>query len=143
MKRTATAKWQGNLKQGQGMLTTESASLSNSPYSCAKRFENEGGTNPEELIAAAHAGCFAMAMSAELEKMNLKGSIDVEAEVVLDKISNEWAIPEVHLKMSANVPGASANQIDEAANRAKNNCPVSKLLKANITLESDKLSQSA
>lgn len=142
MKRTASAKWQGNLKRGSGILNTESGALAGRSYSFGKRFENERGTNPEELIGAAHAGCFAMAMSAEIEKLGfLAESIDVQAEVFLENRANQWLIPEIHLQVSANVPNASTQQIQEAAEIAKDNCPVSKLLKAHITLEMRRASQ--
>jgi osmotically inducible protein OsmC len=136
MKRSASAHWRGNLRQGQGIINTESGSLSDLSYSFTKRFGDEVGTNPEELIAAAHSSCFAMAISAELEKRNLKAdSIDVQANVSLEKEGEGWSIPAVHLQVSASVPGASQDQVREAAETAKANCPVSKLLKANITLE--------
>lgn len=144
MKRTATAKWRGNLKQGKGLLTTESGTLSAVSYSFGKRFENERGTNPEELIAAAHSGCFAMAFSGELEGRGFTAeTIDVQAEVFLERTSHEWGIPEIRLIVSANVPNASSQQIEQAAHMAKNNCPVSKLLKANITLEMRQTSQAS
>ena len=139
MKRSATSHWQGTLKQGQGTLSTESGVLNEVPYSFAKRFENERGTNPEELIGAAHSGCFAMALSGELEKKNLKAeTIDVKAQVTLENLT----ISAVHLSVTLNVPGANKNQIDEAAQIAKKNCPVSRLLKAEITMEVDHLSSS-
>jgi osmotically inducible protein OsmC len=146
MKRTSAAKWRGNLKEGRGLLSTESGSLLNTPYSWAKRFGSESGTNPEELIGAAHAGCFAMQMSAELEKMGLKADfIDVRADVSLEKGADGWGIPRIHLEVEANVPGASESQINQAANSAKVNCPVGKLLKAEISMDAhmDKHHESA
>jgi osmotically inducible protein OsmC len=135
MKRTATATWQGNLKQGSGNISTESGSL-NTAYTFGKRFGNDEGTNPEELIAAAHAGCFAMAMSSELEKKGLIAkSIHVRAQVHLEKLSNEWTIPEIHLQVTANVLSGTSTQVEDAAKEAKSNCPISKLLKTNIILE--------
>lgn len=136
MKRSATSHWQGNLKQGNGTLSTESGVLDKVPYSFAKRFENEPGTNPEELIGAAHSGCFTMALAGELEKKNLIAeTIDVQAQVTLDNLK----ISAVHLSVTLNVPGANRNQIDEVTQIAKNNCPVSRLLKAEITMEVDHL----
>lgn len=137
MKRSASAQWRGDLKTGQGFLSTESDSLSNSPYSFAKRFtDDERGTNPEELIGAAHSGCFAMAFAGELGKQDLHPElIDVKAEVSLEKINEEWTISSVHLLVRASVPNASYQQVNEAAQSAKLNCPVSKLLKANITMD--------
>lgn len=137
MKRSASAQWRGDLKTGQGFLSTESESLSNSPYSFAKRFtDDERGTNPEELIGAAHSGCFAMAFAGELGKQDLHPElIDVKAEVSLEKINEEWTIASVHLLVRASVPNASYQQVNEAAQSAKLNCPVSKLLKANITMD--------
>lgn len=136
MKRFASAQWRGDLKTGQGFLSTESESLSNSPYSFTKRFGDERGTNPEELIGAAHSGCFAMAFAGELAQKNLHPElIDVKAEVSLEKIGDGWGIPSVHLFVRASVPDASYQQVNEVAQSAKLNCPVSKLLKANITMD--------
>ncbi len=140
MKRSATSHWQGNLKQGNGTLSTESGVLDKVPYSFAKRFENERGTNPEELIGAAHSGCFAMALAGEFEKKKLRAeSIDVRAEVTLEDLK----ISAVHLSVTLNVPDANKNQIEEATQIAKNNCPVSRLLKAEITMEVDLLSSAS
>lgn len=136
MKRSAKAQWKGNLKQGQGYIDTESGVLSHQSYSFIKRFGDEKGTNPEELIAAAHASCFSMAFAAELEKRQLTAeSIEVQAIVHLENISNSWSISEVNLHVKANVPSASAYKVEDAANIAKVNCPVSKLLRAQITLD--------
>ena len=136
MKRSASAEWRGDLRQGRGIINSESGSLLDLSYSFAKRFGDESGTNPEELIAAAHASCFAMAVSAELEKKNLKPStIDVKANVSLEKAGEGWEIPAVHLQVWADVPGADTKLVEEAANIAKANCPVSKLLKAKITMD--------
>lgn len=135
MERYASAQWRGNLKQGMGFITTESGCLSNLPYSFLKRFGNEPGSNPEELIAAAHSACFAMAMSAELEKKKLKPeNIDVKANVTIEQIGEGWEISKIKLDVTANVPGASREQVEEVANSAKINCPVSKLLKADISM---------
>ncbi len=136
MKRKAYAQWRGDLKNGTGYLSTESGTLSNTPYSFSKRFGDEAGTNPEELIGAAHAGCFSMAFSGELQKKNFTPDlIDVKAEVSLEKIGEAWGIPAVNLIVKASVPGADRSTVEEAAQIAKANCPVSKLLKANITLD--------
>lgn len=142
MKRSASAEWRGDLQQGHGIINSESGSLLDLSYSFTKRFGDERGTNPEELIAAAHASCFAMAVSAELQKRNLKPSaIDVKANVSLEKAGDSWEIPAVHLQVWADVPGADAAQVEEAANVAKTNCPVSKLLKAKISMDFNFISQ--
>ncbi|HKF42042.1 MAG TPA: OsmC family protein [Thermoanaerobaculia bacterium] len=136
MKRKASAEWQGDLKGGKGRISTDSSVLSGTPYSFTTRFENEKGTNPEELIAAAHAGCFSMALSAELGKANLKpDSIRTTATVSLDKLDSGWTVTESHLEVSAKVPGASREAFLTAARAAETGCPISKLLKARITLD--------
>jgi len=135
MKRQATAQWQGDLKTGKGSLTTDSGVLSKTPYSFSTRFEGEKGTNPEELIAAAHAGCFTMALSAELGKAGLTAqSLRTTAAVSLEKNGGGWGVTESHLELVANVPGASQEAFKAAAETAKANCPISKLLNARITL---------
>jgi lipoyl-dependent peroxiredoxin len=136
MKRKASAEWQGDLKSGKGRISTDSSVLSGAPYSFTTRFENEKGTNPEELIAAAHAGCFSMALSAELGKANLKpDSIRTTATVSLDKLDSGWTVTESHLEVSARVPGASQEAFLTAARAAETGCPISRLLKAKITLD--------
>ena len=136
MKRKATAEWRGDLKTGRGMLTTESGVLHDARYSFTTRFEGEKGTNPEELVAAAHAGCFAMALSAELGKASLTAeSLRVTATVSLEKDAGGWSITESNLELVARVPGATAEAFRTAADSAKANCPLSKLLKAKITLD--------
>jgi lipoyl-dependent peroxiredoxin len=141
MKRTATAAWSGGLKDGKGSLTTESGVLSNTPYSFTTRFENERGTNPEELIAAAHAGCFTMALSGQLGAANLTAeSLETKASVTMEKLDTGWTITAVHLDLTAKVPGATQAAFDTAANNAKAGCPVSKLLNARITLASKLIS---
>lgn len=136
MKRNASAIWQGPLKNGNGKLTTDSQVLSGIPYSFKTRFENEKGTNPEELVGAAHAGCFSMALSGELEKMQLTpDSIETRASVNLEKLAEGWAVTGIHLQVSARVPGASQSDFQKAAEIAKANCPISKLLKAEITMD--------
>ncbi|MGO9546714.1 MAG: OsmC family protein [Rhodomicrobium sp.] len=136
MKRSASAVWSGGLKNGKGTISTESGVLSETPYSFRTRFEGEKGTNPEELIGAAHAGCFSMALSVELEKAGLTAErIATKADVTLEQKDGGFAIPAVHLTLRAKVPGASQAAFESAANSAKAGCPVSKLLKAEITLD--------
>jgi lipoyl-dependent peroxiredoxin len=135
MQRTATAVWNGGLKDGNGKITTQSSVLSDAPYSFVTRFENQKGTNPEELIAAAHAGCFTMALSAQLGTLNFTPqSLRTTAAVTLEKLDAGWTISKVHLDVAARVPGISASAFDSAALSAKANCPVSRLLKAEITM---------
>lgn len=135
MERFASSQWRGNLKQGTGFITSESGVLSKLPYSFLKRFGEEPGTNPEELIASAHSACFAMAMSGELEKMNLKAeTIDAKSVVTLERTGDSWGIPRIKLDVTASVPGATFEQVEQAAQTAKANCPISKLLRAEITL---------
>ena len=135
MKRKASAEWRGDLKSGKGALSSESGVLKDTPYSFSTRFESERGTNPEELVAAAHAGCFAMALSAELGKANLTAeSLKVSAVVSLEKDAAGWSITESNLDLVGKVPGASNDAFQKAAETAKANCPLSKLLKAKITL---------
>lgn len=136
MKRSAKALWQGNLKEGKGTLDSQSGALSSLNYSFAKRFGDERGTNPEELIAAAHAGCFAMAFSAELEKNKMiPDSINVEAQVNLEKLADGFSINKINLVVNAVVPGADEAKVRSCAEEAKANCPVSKLLNADITMD--------
>ena len=136
MKRKASAVWRGGLKDGKGSLLTESGALRDTQYSFGTRFENGIGTNPEELIAAAHAGCFAMAFSAELGKAGITpDSIAVTATVSLDKTNAGWTVTASHLDVTAKVPGADRNQVLGIANVAKLGCPISRLLKANITMD--------
>ncbi|HCP28654.1 OsmC family protein [Pseudomonas fulva] len=136
MKKTASAIWEGGLKDGKGQISTESGALKNNPYGFNTRFEDTPGTNPEELIGAAHAGCFSMALSMMLGEAKLTPErIDTAAEVTLDKQSDGFAITAVHLVLRAKVPGASEEQFQEIANKAKQGCPVSKVLNANITLD--------
>ena len=136
MKRKASAVWEGGLKDGKGKLTTASGVLSNTQYSFATRFEDGIGTNPEELIAAAHAGCFSMALSAQLDSAGKKAeSIQTEATVTLDKTDAGFTITAVHLKVRAKVPGASPPDFQTAAENAKKGCPVSRVLNAQITME--------
>lgn len=135
MKRRASAVWSGELKTGKGSISTESGSLSNTPYSFTTRFESGVGTNPEELIAAAHAGCFSMALSAQLGSVSLKPeTIETSATVTMDKLEKGWTVTDVHLEVKANVPGADPVTFNKAANDAKAGCPISRLLNAKITM---------
>jgi lipoyl-dependent peroxiredoxin len=128
--------WNGDLKGGKGTISTDSGVLSNTQYSFATRFENGAGTNPEELIAAAHAGCFSMALSAQLAEAGLVAqSIQTKATVTLEKSDGGFAITEVHLALTAKIPGADQQAFETAAENAKSGCPVSKLLNAKITLD--------
>ena len=136
MKRTASAVWLGNLKQGSGTVSTGNGALKNTPYSFSSRFENGAGTNPEELIAAAHAGCFTMATSASLGRAGLTPErLSTEATLTLEQVQGSWTITTIHLQLTGRVPGISQAKFAEIAADAKANCPVSRLLKAEITLD--------
>jgi osmotically inducible protein OsmC len=136
MKRSASAVWTGDLRSGKGTISTESGVLSETPYSFKTRFEQGTGTNPEELIGAAHAGCFSMALSVELQKAGLIAErIATKADVTLEQKVGGFAITAVHLTLRAKVPGASQSDFEEATQAAKTGCPVSKLLRAEITLD--------
>ncbi|MCO2450553.1 OsmC family protein [Pseudomonas aeruginosa] len=136
MKKTASAVWQGGLKDGKGTLSTESGALKDNPYGFNTRFEGAPGTNPEELIGAAHAGCFSMALSMMLGEAGLTAErIETRAEVTLDKQSDGFAITAVHLVLRARVPGVDAQTFEQIANKAKAGCPVSKVLNAKISLD--------
>lgn len=136
MKKTASAIWQGGLKDGKGLISTESGALKDNPYGFNTRFEGQPGTNPEELIGAAHAGCFSMALSMMLGEAGFTAErIDTTAEVTLEKQADGFAITAVHLILNAKVPGASEAQFLDVANKAKAGCPVSKVLNANISLD--------
>jgi osmotically inducible protein OsmC len=135
MKRNASAVWKGGLKDGTGTISTESGVLTDTQYSFSTRFEEGSGTNPEELIAAAHAGCFSMALSAQLGEAGMTAErIATKAAVTLEKAEGGFAITAVHLDVSARVPGASRQAFETAADRAKAGCPVSKVLNAEITM---------
>ena len=135
MKRKASALWRGSLKDGNGTISTDSGVLSDTQYSFTSRFAEGKGTNPEELIAAAHAGCFSMALSNELGSAGLTPqSIQTTATVTLDKTAAGFAITAVHLDVTARVPGANQQAFEAAAGTAKSGCPVSKVLKAEITM---------
>jgi osmotically inducible protein OsmC len=136
MKRNASAVWKGGLKDGKGTISSDSGVLADTQYSFSTRFEDGKGTNPEELIAAAHAGCFSMALSAQLGTMGLTPeAIRTSAAVSLEKVGDGFAITAVHLTVKAKVPGADAPQFQTAANNAKAGCPVSKVLNATITMD--------
>ena len=136
MQRNASAHWSGGLKDGKGTLTAPSGILKNTPYSFATRFESQPGTNPEELVAAAHAGCFSMALSAQLGNAGMTAqAIDTTATVTLDKVEGGFAVTTVHLQVRAKIPGADKAKFDQAAKNAKDGCPISKLLNAKITMD--------
>ncbi len=134
--RKGSASWSGGMKDGKGTISTESGAMNAHPYGFAMRFEGVKGTNPEELIGAAHAGCFTMALSNILGQANLTATkMDTTATVTLEQGTGGFAITAIHLKLGAAVPGATQEQFAELAKKAKENCPVSKLLKAEITLD--------
>ena len=137
MKRKASAVWRGDLKSGRGTISTESNVLKETQYSFGTRFENGPGTNPEELIGAAHAGCFSMALSAELGKAGFKAdTIATTAGVTLENHpQTSWTVTKIHLETTAKVPGITPEKFSEIANGAKAGCPISRLLKAEITLD--------
>ena len=136
MQRKASAVWKGGLKDGQGTVSSDSGILSNTKYSFRTRFEDAPGTNPEELIAAAHAACFSMALSAQLGGANLTPeSINTAATLTMEKLDAGWTITAVHLDVVAKVPGATAEAFNTAAQNAKAGCPVSKVLNAKITMD--------
>lgn len=136
MKRTATAVWSGGLRDGKGNLSTQSGVLDNAQYGFSARFEEGIGTNPEELIGAAHAGCFTMALSGQLEEAGITAEqLQTKATVSLDKVDGGYSIVAVHLELVARIPGADRAAFDAAAQRAKEGCPVSRLLNAKITLD--------
>jgi osmotically inducible protein OsmC len=136
MDRNAKAQWKGDLKSGIGTISSASGVLSNTPYSFKDRFEQGTGTNPEELLAAAHAGCFSMALSAELQKEKLKAdSIETTCTITLDKEGDGFAIKRSHLVLTAKIPGASEEAFNRATQSAKEGCPVSKLYDTEITLD--------
>ncbi len=133
--RTATAVWRGGLRQGTGVLATQSGLLQDVPYSYAKRFEGEPGTNPEELVAAAHAGCFAMALSLQLEQVGVQAdSIEVRAAVTLEKTETGFTVTRSHLDVTAVIPRGDSAVFVKAAEQAKAGCPISKLLNARISM---------
>src|SRR3984893_3054317 len=135
MQRKASAVWKGGLKDGKGAISAPSGVLKDTQYSFSTRFENGQGTNPEELIAAAHAGCFSMALSAQLGNAGITPeSIETTAAVTLEKTEHGFTVTKVHLDVAAKIPGANQAAFDTAAQNAKAGCPISRLLKAEITM---------
>ena len=135
MIRKASAVWNGNLKDGKGTVSTESGALAQTPYSFRSRFESGSGTNPEELIAAGHAGCFTMALSAQCTGNGLTpDTISTSAALTLEMVEKSWTVTKIHLEVTARVPGASNETFQKLAAEAKANCPISRLLKAEITM---------
>lgn len=136
MKKFGKAIWRGGIKEGKGTISTESGALREYPYGFSSRFEGKPGTNPEELIGAAHAGCFAMALSLILSEAKLTAEqMDAKAEVTLDKVDDGFSITSIHLTLRAKISGVDQEKFVELANKAKSGCPVSKLIKAAITLD--------
>jgi lipoyl-dependent peroxiredoxin len=136
MKRKANARWQGTAKEGAGTLSTQSGVLNDTPYSFVARFGDGKGTNPEELIAAAHAGCFTMALSFMLNGAGFTAdAIDTEANLTMDQVNGNWTVTGVHLTTRARIPKIDAAKFAELASNAKANCPISRLLNATITLD--------
>lgn len=136
IKRRGSAAWKGGLKDGRGSISTESGALKEYPYAFATRFEGVHGSNPEELIGAAHASCFTMALSLILGEAKLTAEqMDTTADVVLEKVDDGFAITSIHLTLKAKIPGADQATFETLANKAKAGCPVSKLFKAEITLD--------
>jgi osmotically inducible protein OsmC len=136
MKRSAKAQWTGDLKSGAGNISTDSGTLASTPYSFHSRFEQGKGTNPEELLAAAHAGCFTMAVSSQLAQAGLKAEkLETTCTITLEQQAGSFTITESHLDLKAKIPGASQDAFDKATLAAKAGCPVSKLYKTNITLD--------
>jgi len=135
MIRKASAVWKGSLKEGKGTISSDSGVLSSTPYSFSTRFENGAGTNPEELIAAAHAGCFTMALSAQLGGAGITPeSLETTASLTLEKLDAGWTITKVHLDVTGRIPGNDAAAFEKAAKAAEVGCPVSRVLKAEITM---------
>lgn len=135
MKRSASAVWKGGLQDGRGTVSTDSGVLSNTPYTFKMRFENEKGTNPEELVAAAHAACFSMALSLFLGQAGMTAdSIETKATVSLDQVEGGFAVTSSHLDTKVKIPNANKAAFDKAVESAKTGCPISKLLNAKITM---------
>ena len=136
MKRSGSAVWNGGLKDGKGTVSTESGVLSGVPYNFSKRFENEKGTNPEELVAAAHAACFSMALSLYLGNAGMTAeSIETKATVSLDQVEGGFAVTSSHLQATVKIPNADKAAFEKAAEATKSGCPISKLLNAKITMD--------
>ena len=138
MKRHASAQWKGDVKTGKGTVSTQSGVLSQAQYSFSTRFENGNGTNPEELIASAHAGCFTMALSAQLGAANLVADqLATTATVTMEKLDAGWTVTGIHLDVKGNVPKADAAAWEKATMAAKTGCPISRLLNTTITMEAN------
>lgn len=138
MKRTASAIWAGDLKCGKGTLSTQSNTLKMVPYSFSMRFEDAQGTNPEELIGAAHAGCFTMALSGFLSKAGFTATkLETRADVNLEQVEGNWTVTNIYLHLKAEVPEITNEKLNEIAIEAKEKCPISRLLKANISLTTE------
>jgi osmotically inducible protein OsmC len=136
MKRKASAEWKGGLKDGKGTISSDSGVLANTQYSFGTRFEEAKGTNPEELVAAAHAGCFSMALSGQLANAGMTAErINTTATVTLEKTDAGFTVTSVHLDVKAKIPGADAKAFETAANNAKTGCPISRLLNTKITMD--------
>ena len=135
MQRKASAVWQGDLKSGKGSISTESGALKQTQYSFSTRFENGAGTNPEELLAAAHAGCFTMALANELSSAGMTvNNLESKATITLEKVPEGFSITKSHIDLIADIPGADKAKFDQAVNAAEKGCPVSKLFKTEITV---------
>ncbi len=135
MKRKASAVWTGDLKSGKGTMSTDTKVLMNTPFSFSTRFESAPGTNPEELVAAAHAGCFSMDLSARLAAAGLKPeSVQTTATLTLEQVDGKWTTTEIHLDTKARVPGADKAAFDKAAHEAETGCPIARLLNTKITM---------
>jgi osmotically inducible protein OsmC len=136
IKRKGSAAWQGGIKDGKGTISTESGALNAYPYGFASRFEGQKGSNPEELIGAAHASCFTMALSLILGEAKLRADqLDTTAEVTIEQVEGGWAVTSSHLTLRAKIPGADQATFEKLAGMAKAGCPISKLLKTEITLD--------
>jgi osmotically inducible protein OsmC len=136
VKRNASAVWKGGLQDGKGTVSSESGVLASVPYSFSKRFGDEKGTNPEELVAAAHAACFSMALSGQMGRNGMTpDSIETTATVTFEKVGEQWTVTSSHLQTTVKSPGASADAFQKAAEGAKAGCPISRLLNTNITLD--------
>ncbi len=136
MIRKASAQWKGGLKDGKGTVSTDSGVLKQQAYSFSTRFESSPGTNPEELIAAAHAGCFSMALSGQVGNAGMTAeSIDTTATLTMEKLEAGWTVTQIHLDVRAKIPNGNREAFEKAANNAKTGCPISRLLNTKITME--------
>ncbi|HEV8525254.1 MAG TPA: OsmC family protein [Terriglobales bacterium] len=144
MQRKASAVWKGTLKEGKGTVSTDSGTLRETPYSFGTRFETQAGTNPEELLAAAHAGCFSMALANQLGSQGLTpDSIETKATLTLEKQEAGFSITGIQLDVTARVPNADRTKFEEAANKAKTGCIISRALNTNITLKTNLVAERA